>query len=119
MTPLAIDQPDGLAAALADAQVVIAAGAAGVRVVPDAAWREAAELRVAIDLNAVPPAGIEPIEVTDVAAERDGVVCYGAIGVGGAKMKIHKRAIRRLFEANDQVLDAEAIYELGRHVLAE
>ena len=119
LAPIAVDRPDGLAAALAEVQVVIAAGAAGVRVVSDAAWREAAELRVAVDLNAVPPAGIEPIEVTDVAAERDGVVCYGAIGVGGAKMKIHKRAIRRLFEVNDQVLDAEAIYELGRQTLAD
>ena len=41
---------------------------------------------------------------------------YGAIGVGGTKMKLHKAAIRRLFEANDLVLDAEEIYELGKAV---
>jgi hypothetical protein len=28
-------------------------------------------------------------------------------------MKLHKAAIRRLFESNDAVLDAEEIYALG------
>jgi hypothetical protein len=28
-------------------------------------------------------------------------------------MKLHKAAIRRLFESNDLVLDAEEIYALG------
>ena len=70
-------------------------------------------LKVAIDLNAVPPAGIEGIEVTDKAAERDGTICYGAIGVGGTKMKIHKACLAKLFEANDQLLDTVAIYQTG------
>jgi hypothetical protein len=53
----------------------------------------------------------------DRGEERDGVVCYGAIGVGGLKMKIHKAAIKQLFAANDQVLDAEQIAKLGKAVL--
>jgi hypothetical protein len=31
-------------------------------------------------------------------------------------MKLHKAAIRRLFESNDAVLDAEEIYALGEEV---
>ncbi len=58
-------------------------------------------LRVAADLNAVPPQGIEGIDVQDNGAERDGVVVFGALGVGGLKMKIHKACIARLFESND------------------
>jgi hypothetical protein len=61
----------------------------------------------------VPPAGIEGIEVTDKAATRDGVICYGAIGVGETKMKIHRAAVTQLFERNDQVFDAEEIYDLA------
>ena len=53
------------------------------------------------------------IAVTDKAAVRDRVTCYGAIGVGGLKMKIHKTAIRKLFEANDQVLDTAEVYRIG------
>jgi len=70
-------------------------------------------LKVVIDLNAVPPLGIEGVEVTDKGKDRDGAIAYGAIGVGGTKMKIHKLAIARLFERNDQVLDAEQVYALG------
>jgi hypothetical protein len=95
-------------------QLVIAAGATGVQLLSIADRKQAGDLRVAIDLNAVPPAGIEGIEVTHKAIEQDGVICYGAIGVGGTKMKIHKAAIAALFASNDQVFDAEAIYDIGR-----
>jgi methylenetetrahydrofolate/methylenetetrahydromethanopterin dehydrogenase (NADP+) len=71
-------------------------------------------LKVAIDLNAVPPLGIEGVDVMDKSAERDGVTSYGAIGVGETKMKVHKAAIARLFERNDLVLDAEEIYQLAQ-----
>jgi hypothetical protein len=76
-------------------------------------------LRVAIDLNAVPPAGIEGVEANDSAAVRDGALCYGALSIGAVKMKIHKAAIRRLFESNDQILDAEEIYALAGRLSAQ
>jgi hypothetical protein len=100
-------------AAIEGAAAVIAAGAPGVELLPDEIRRAASGLKLAIDLNAVPPAGIGGIQPQDKAAERDGQICYGAIGVGGTKMKLHKAAIRRLFESNDAVLDAEEIYALG------
>ena len=71
-------------------------------------------IRVAIDLNAVPPAGIGGVEAMDKAKERDGAICYGAIGVGGTKMKIHRAAVQRLFTANNLVLDAEEVFEIGK-----
>jgi hypothetical protein len=92
---------------------VIAAGAPGVELLPVELRRQCKSLEVAIDLNAVPPAGIGGIGPQDKAVEHDGQICYGAIGVGGLKMKLHKAAIRRLFEANDAVLDAEEIFALG------
>ena len=76
-------------------------------------------LKVAIDLNAVPPTGLGGLEVTDAAAERNGIVCYGAIGVGGMKMKIHKAALKSLFEANDRVLDTEALFRIGEELFAD
>jgi hypothetical protein len=99
--------------ALVDRTLVIAAGAAGAMLLPAKALAAAKNLHLLIDLNAVPPAGIEGVEVTDKAVTRDGVVCYGAIGVGDTKMKIHRAAIAQLFERNDLVLDAEEIYDLA------
>ena len=99
-------------AVLADATLLLNAGPAGVTLVPKAAWAGRG-VRAAADLNAVPPLGIEGIEVTDNAVERDGATVFGALGIGGLKMKIHKACIARLFERNDLVLDAETIAEVA------
>jgi hypothetical protein len=111
--PLSLKDHKQLEAANQDTSLIIAAGAAGVKLIPAACWKPLKALKVVIDLNAVPPAGIEDVDVMDKATERDGKICYGAIGVGGAKMKIHKAAIRKLFESNDLVLDTEEIYQIG------
>jgi methylenetetrahydrofolate/methylenetetrahydromethanopterin dehydrogenase (NADP+) len=113
LDPVATGTSAELAAALAGCVLVVAAGAAGAVLLPRSARSACPDLKVAIDLNAVPPLGIEGVEVTDKAATRDGVISYGAIGVGHTKMKVHKAAIAKLFESNDQVLDAEEIYRLA------
>jgi hypothetical protein len=114
LDPVAVGSAGELQAALAGRTLVIAAGAAGAVLFPKSARSACPELKVAIDLNAVPPLGIEGVEVGDKAKERDGVVCYGAIGVGGTKMKIHRAAVAKLFESNDHVLDAEQVFALAR-----
>jgi methylenetetrahydrofolate/methylenetetrahydromethanopterin dehydrogenase (NADP+) len=111
---LGVHSDESLRQALDGAAAVITAGAPGVELLPAEARRAAKSLKVAIDLSAVPPLGIGGIEVTDKAKKRDDVLCYGALGVGGLKMKIHKAAIGQLFSANDQVLDAEEIYQIGQ-----
>lgn len=103
-----------LATAIDGAQVVVAAGPAGAEVLDESTRAGCRSLRVAIDLNAVPPAGVGGIEPSDKAVERDGQVHYGALGVGGTKMKIHRAAVRRLFETNDAVLDAAEVLAIGR-----
>jgi hypothetical protein len=102
--------------AIQQADLIVAAGAAGV-ILLDAAGRvSAAKARVLIDLNAVPPAGIEGIVAADKARADGAAVVYGALGVGGTKMKIHRAAIARLFESNDTVLDAEELLAIGERL---
>jgi hypothetical protein len=117
LTAVAAGTPDEVSKALSGVAVVISAGAAGVELLPADVRQQAADLQVAVDLNAVPPVGISGVLPTDKATDKDGIIVYGAIGVGGLKMKIHKRAIQQLFEANDQVLDAEEVYAIGREVV--
>ncbi|HYO24798.1 MAG TPA: NAD(P)-dependent methylenetetrahydromethanopterin dehydrogenase [Lacipirellulaceae bacterium] len=116
LTPLLIDTPEAAVAALDGAQIVIACGPPGVTLLPAGALRQAGALQAAIDLNAVPPAGIADIAPADKGELRGQVVCYGALGVGGAKMKLHKAAISRLFTANHLVLDAAEIYALAKEI---
>jgi hypothetical protein len=117
VTPFATATRENLRRACEGVHLVIAAGAAGIELLPAEIRQPLSSLKVAIDVNAVPPAGIAGIEVFDKGTPRDGVVCYGAIGVGGLKMKIHKAALRKLFEANDKVLDWAEIYAIGEELL--
>ena len=105
-----------LAAALAAADVIVAAGAAGVTLLDEAGRRAATAARVIVDLNAVPPAGVAGILVTDKAREEGAVVLYGALGVGGTKMKIHKAAIARIFADTAAFLDAEELLAIGERL---
>lgn len=100
-------------AALEGRSLVIAAGAAGTVLLPKKLRETCKTLRVAIDLNGVPPAGIEGVDLNDKANDRNNTVCYGALGIGGTKMKIHKAAISRLFQANNALFDVEEVYDLA------
>ena len=104
-----LSDPREAAASLEGARVLLNAGPAGVQLVPRSAWAKRPGLRVAVDLNAVPPQGVEGVESADNGVTRDGVLCIGAIGVGKLKMKIHRACLAKLFERNDAVLDAESI----------
>jgi len=102
--------------ALKGVQILVAAGAAGAELLSATERRGCSTLEVAIDLNAVPPLGLEGLEVIDRGVKRDNAVCYGAIGIGARKMKIHRAAIQRLFTRNDLILDAEQIFDIGREM---
>jgi hypothetical protein len=103
-----------LTEALPDTSVIISAGAVGVPLLPVSVWHSLTALKTLIDLNAVPPLGIEGVEATDKNTPRGAVHTWGALGVGGTKMKIHKKAIEALFTSNDRILDAEQVLELAR-----
>jgi hypothetical protein len=118
-TPFATASKDDLHAALDGAQIAIAAGAAGITLLPQSTWSHLDSLQVLIDLNAVPPLGIEGVEPTDQSTDRHGRLAWGALGVGGTKMKIHRRAIERLFTSNDQILDTDAVFALARDLASK
>ncbi len=103
---------------LDEAYAVLCTGAAGIVLVPEAVWIEHPALRVLADVNAVPPLGVEGIKPHWNGKQKHGKVIFGALGIGGLKMKIHRASVARLFEQNDLVLDAEEIYatakELGK-----
>ncbi|MFN9343110.1 MAG: NAD(P)-dependent methylenetetrahydromethanopterin dehydrogenase [Planctomycetota bacterium] len=106
-----------VARAAASFDVLVAAGAAGATfTLPD--WLDHVPgIKVAIDLNAVPPVGLLGIEPRDEGAIRSGLICYGALGVGGLKMKIHKACLKQLFESNERCFNTAEIFEFGRYLV--
>lgn len=102
---------------LAGAVALFTCGTAGVQVVSKAVWTAAADLKLIADINAVPPLGIEGIDMNDNGSEREGRISFGALGIGGRKMKVHRTCIARLFEANDILMDAESIYQVAKELV--
>jgi hypothetical protein len=105
---------EALAKALDGASIVLAAGPAGLEVLPAAVWRNIDSIEVLADFNAAEPLGIEGTEAQDDLAERDGKRVLGALAIGGPKMKVHKACVRRLFESNDAILDVDGVYEIAK-----
>ena len=102
---------------IADANVIIAAGPAGVEVLASIGRDVFPALRVAIDLNAVAPHGLGGTKPTDSDRDRGGVRIWGALGVGGLKMKIHKAVLRALFDGEPTIYDSTQVFEVGRQIL--
>jgi ribulose 1,5-bisphosphate synthetase/thiazole synthase len=98
-------------------EILLNSGPAGVQMVPRPAWTAVKTLQVAVDLNAVPPLGIEGVDVNDAGIKRNGVIVFGAFGIGNFKTKLHKACVAKLFTRNDLVLDAEAIAEIARELV--
>jgi hypothetical protein len=108
-SPAAVADVAATEGVLESACAVVCTGVEGVMLVPETVWRKNSTLRVLADVNAVPPLGVEGTQAGWDGEEIDGKRFYGALGIGGFKMKVHKRSIARLFERNDLVLDAEEI----------
>jgi methylenetetrahydrofolate/methylenetetrahydromethanopterin dehydrogenase (NADP+) len=104
-------------AALEGANIVLAAGPAGVQLLRQEVWSANPTIELLADYNAAEPLGIEGIEAGDDLVERDGKLVLGALGIGGQKMKTHKACVRRLFERNDLVLDADGVYAVAQEIV--
>jgi len=113
VTPGESRSDESVAKLLKDAHVAIASGPAGVCILPKSAWATSPTLEVIADVNAVPPLGVEGIEIMDNNNEKEGVKLYGAITIGNFKMKVHHSAISALFDSNDQFLDETTIYDIA------
>jgi hypothetical protein len=101
---------------LEGAQIVFAAGAIGVELVKTSHWEGNPTIEAVADVNAQPPLGLEGIEATDKGKERFGKLAFGALGIGGLKLKLHRACIGKLFDSSEAVFDAEEIYALAKEM---
>ncbi|MBY6264819.1 methylenetetrahydromethanopterin dehydrogenase [Azospirillum sp. 412522] len=89
----------GKAALMERAEVVLACGKAGVTVLTADDLRVAKRLRVAADINAVPPAGVDGVGVQDDGAPlpaQSNAVGIGALAIGNVKFKVQHQLLERM-----------------------
>lgn len=107
------------ARAIEGAQLVFATGAAGVKLLDEAAWKDHAQLELLSDANATPELGIEGVDMMDKGKERHGKLVWGALGFGALKIALHRACVAKMFEQNDLVLDGEEIYAIAKTMVGQ
>ncbi len=114
--------PAAVRTSIADADVLLACAAAGVQVVSAEALAVAKRLRVAADVNAVPPEGIAGVGVMDDAKPLAGTsaVGIGALAVGNVKYQTQHRLLVQMQRAEKAlVLSFPEAFAVAREFLAE
>ncbi len=114
--------PAAVRASIASADVLLACAAAGVQVVSADALASARQLKVAADVNAVPPEGIAGVGVMDDAKPLAGTaaVGIGALAVGNVKYQTQHRLLVRMQQSEKAlVLSFPEAFAVAREFLAE
>jgi methylene-tetrahydromethanopterin dehydrogenase len=107
---------------IAEADVVLACAAAGVQVLSVDDLACASRLKVAADVNAVPPEGIAGVGVMDDGAPLAGTaaVGIGALAVGNVKYQTQHRLLLQMRQAERAVvLSFPEAFAVARDFLAE
>lgn len=111
--------PEALAEVLSRADVIFNTAKAGTRIVTADQLAHTRDLAVAVDANAVPPAGIEGIRLKDngvalKTADGQGVG-VGALAVGDVKYRVHTGLLTRMYESHEPIyLAYDEAFELAR-----
>ncbi|MBT3548834.1 MAG: methylenetetrahydromethanopterin dehydrogenase [Gammaproteobacteria bacterium] len=104
---------------LADADVVFNTGAAGIQLMNDELIKNAVNLKICADVNAVPPAGISGIDAMDnvVAMKNSKSGCFGigALAIGNIKYKSQHDCLKLMYNCDKPVyLHFEHAFEFAQ-----
>ena len=109
------------AAILANTEIALCAGRAGVAILSRAQLAAAPRLAVVADVNAVPPAGVEGLETTANGAELtpNGVLGIGPLAIGNIKYKTEFGLFQKMIKAEKPVrFDFRDAFALARELNA-
>lgn len=104
------------------ADIVFATGAAGIELLSAELIASAPQLKVAADVNAVPPAGIAGIDAmsngSPIAGSISGAVGIGALAIGNVKYQAQNLLLKRMIHSEKPVyLHFEHAFEVAREYI--
>ena len=109
---------------VAKADIIFCAAKAGIQVLSSAVLKEAKQLKVAGDVNAVPPLGIEGIKRSDSgvplihAIHAQGAVGVGALAVGNVKYQLQNEMLKLMLETDRPLyLDFREAFNKAREIV--
>ncbi len=106
------------------ADIVFATGAAGIELLSAELIASAPQLKVAADVNAVPPSGISGVDAfhngTPIAGSISGAVGIGALAIGNVKYQAQNRLLKKMIQTEKPVyLHFEHAFEVARDYIKE
>jgi methylene-tetrahydromethanopterin dehydrogenase len=110
-----VSKPEQTAAAVKDAEIILAAGAGGIQLLSAADLKSATKCKIVADINAIKPLGVEGLGSNDDSKElAPGVFGIGALAIGKLKIKIETDMIKRATEAASGLFDYSIAYDIGK-----
>jgi len=108
--------PEKKLAALQAAEVVLCAGPAGIQILTEAELKAVPNICVAADVNAVPPYGIEGLELKDNGKElASGALGVGPLAIGDIKYKCESQLFQKMATSDKSlILDFRDAFVLAR-----
>ncbi len=111
-------------AIVADADIIFCTAKAGIQVLSSSILSHASNLKVAGDVNAVPPAGIEGIRLNDFGKplaglpEEQKAVGIGALAVGNIKYQLQQQLLKAMLETDKPLyLDFRDAFKKAQNIL--
>ena len=104
---------------LAEAEAALCAGRAGVRILSNAQLAQAKHLLIVADVNAVPPSGVESLDMmaNGVELTPKGTLGIGPLAIGNIKYKTESGLFQRMIAATKPVtFDFRNAFELAREL---
>lgn len=104
------------------ADIVFATGAAGIELLSAEHIASATQLKVAADVNAVPPSGIAGLDAFDngkiISNNPNGAVGVGALAIGNIKYQAQSRLLKKMIGSDKPIyLHFEHAFEVAREFI--
>ena len=108
---------------IAEVDVVLASGAAGIQLVSEEQLKIATSLKVAADVNAVPPSGVAGLDAMqdckELTASTSGALGIGALAIGQVKYQAQSKLLKKMANSEEPIfLDFHDALELAREYVS-
>ena len=108
---------------IAEVDVVLASGAAGIQLVSEEQLKIATRLKVAADVNAVPPSGVAGLDAMqdckELTASTSGALGIGALAIGQVKYQAQSKLLKKMTNSEEPIfLDFHDALELAREYVS-
>lgn len=105
---------------LKKADVIMCAGIRGVRLISKDMLNDVKRIKVLLDINAVPPFGVEGIELKDDMREMmPGIFTIGALAVGNLKHKVEKAILKDAQTSGKELYNYTTALPMARKLLQQ